>query len=87
MITLLRNAVQNSLQYKNELALVKTQNIDITIFESNLDEFKTGFARNYELASKKFKAAIDGIDKTIDQLQKTKDAYDDHIFQLKGQGL
>ena len=74
IITLLRNAAQNSLQYKNELALVKAQNIDITSFESNLDEFKTGFARNYELASKKFKIAIDEIDKTIDHLQKTKDA-------------
>lgn len=74
MITLLRNAAQNSLQFKTELALVRAQNIDITNFESNLDEFKTGFARNYELASRKFKTAIDGIDKTIDQLQKTKDA-------------
>jgi hypothetical protein len=74
IITLLRNAAQNSLKYKTELALVKTQNIDITNFESELDEFKTGFARNYELASKKFKTAIDEIDKTIDHLQKTKDA-------------
>lgn len=74
MITLLRNAAQNSLRFKTELALVKAQNIDITNFESELDEFKTGFARNYELASKKFKTAIDEIDKTIDHLQKTKDA-------------
>jgi len=74
IITLLRNAAQNSLKYKTELALVKDQNIDITNFESELDEFKTGFARNYELASKKFKTAIDEIDKTIDHLQKTKDA-------------
>jgi len=74
IITLLRNAAQNSLKYKTELALVKEQNIDITNFESELDEFKTGFARNYELASKKFKTAIDEIDKTIDHLQKTKDA-------------
>ena len=74
IITLLRNAAQNSLKYKTELALVKEQNIDITNFESELDEFKTGFARNFELASKKFKTAIDEIDKTIEHLQKTKDA-------------
>ncbi|MDH5415109.1 MAG: DUF2130 domain-containing protein [Flavobacteriaceae bacterium] len=74
MITLLRNAAQNSLKYKTELALVKEQNIDITNFEDELDAFKTGFARNYELASKKFKTAIDEIDKTINHLQKTKDA-------------
>jgi hypothetical protein len=74
IITLLRNAAQNSLKYKTELALVKSQNVDITNFESDLDAFKTGFARNYELASKKFKTAIDEIDKTIDHLQKTKDA-------------
>ena len=74
IITLLRNAAQNSLKYKTELALVKAQNIDITNFENELDAFKTGFARNYELASKKFKTAIEEIDKTIDHLQKTKDA-------------
>ena len=74
IITLLRNAAQNSLKFKSELALVKAQNIDITNFESELDEFKTGFARNYELASKKFKTAIEEIDKTIDHLQKTKEA-------------
>ncbi|MCX7194061.1 MAG: DUF2130 domain-containing protein [Proteobacteria bacterium] len=74
IITLLRNAAQNSLKYKTELALVKAQNIDITNFESELDAFKTGFSRNYELASKKFKTAIDEIDKTIDHLQKTKEA-------------
>lgn len=74
MITLLRNAAQNSLKYKNELAIVKAQNIDITNFESELDAFKLGFARNYELASKKFKTAIQEIDKTIDHLQKTKEA-------------
>lgn len=74
MITLLRNAAQNSLKFKTELAIVKAQNIDITNFENELDEFKAGFARNYELASKKFKTAIDEIDKTIDHLQKTKDA-------------
>lgn len=74
IITLLRNAAQNSLKYKSELALVKAQNIDITNFENELDAFKTSFARNYELASKKFKTAIEEIDKTIDHLQKTKDA-------------
>jgi hypothetical protein len=74
IITLLRNAAQNSLKYKTELALVKAQNIDITNFENELEAFKTGFARNYELASKKFKTAIEEIDKTIDHLQKTKDA-------------
>ncbi len=74
IITLVRNAAQNSLKYKTELAIVKSQNIDITNFEDELDAFKTGFARNYELASKKFKTAISEIDKTIDHLQKTKDA-------------
>ncbi|HHT9929237.1 TPA: DUF2130 domain-containing protein [Legionella pneumophila] len=74
IITLLRNAAQNSLKYQKELALVKEQNIDITNFESELEAFKTGFARNYELASKKFKTAIEEIDKTINHLQKTKDA-------------
>jgi hypothetical protein len=74
IITLLRNAAQNTLEYKKELARVKEQNIDITNFEDELDEFRTGFARNYKLASQKFKTAITEIDKTIDHLQKTKDA-------------
>ena len=74
IITLLRNAAQHSLKYKTELAVVKAQSVDITNFESELDDFRTGFARNYELASKKFKTAILEIDKTIDHLQKTKDA-------------
>ncbi|MDB4724485.1 DUF2130 domain-containing protein [bacterium] len=74
IITLLRNAAQNSLKYKAELAVVKAQNVDITNFENELDAFRSGFARNYELASKKFKTAISEIDKTIDHLQKTKDA-------------
>jgi len=64
----------NSLKYKSELALVRSQNIDITHFEEHLEDFKSGFARNYELASRKFKTAIDEIDKTIDHLQKTKEA-------------
>ena len=74
LITLLRNAALNSLKYKSELALVKAQNIDITNFETNLETFKTAFARNYDLASNSFKKAIDEIDKSIDHLQKTKDA-------------
>jgi len=74
IVTLLRNAAQNSLKYKTELSIMKAQNIDITNFENELDSFKTGFARNYELASKKLKTAIEEIDKTIDHLQKTKDA-------------
>jgi len=74
MITLLRNAAMNSLKYKTELALVKNQNMDITDFEDNINIFKEGFAKNYELASRKFKTAIEEIDKTIDHLQKTKDA-------------
>ena len=74
MITVLRNAAMHSLKYKSELALIRSQNIDITHFEENLEDFKTGFARNYELASRKFMTAIDEIDKTIDHLQKTKEA-------------
>lgn len=74
IITLLRNASMNSLQYKAELALVRNQNIDITNFEENMNTFKEGFAKNYQLASSRFKVAIEEIDKTIDHLQKTKDA-------------
>ena len=74
IITLLRNAAMNSLKYKAELALVKSQNIDITNFEDNINKFKEGFSKNYDLASRKFKIAIDEIDKTIDHLQKTKAA-------------
>ena len=74
IITLLRNAALNSMQYKAELALVKSQNIDITNFEEKMNKFKEGFARNYDLASRKFKEAIDGIDKTIKELEKTKAA-------------
>lgn len=73
IITLLRNAALNSLKYKSELALVKAQNVDITNFEDNMNDFKEKFSRNYELASKKFKTAVDEIDKTIDHLQKTKE--------------
>ena len=74
IITLLRNAAMNSMQYKSELALVRSQNIDITNFEEKMNKFKEGFGRNYDLASRKFKDAISGIDKTIKELQKTKDA-------------
>jgi hypothetical protein len=64
----------NSLKYKQELSVIKNQNIEITNFEENMNAFKDGFARNYDLASRKFKTAIDEIDKTITHLQKTKDA-------------
>jgi hypothetical protein len=74
MITLLRNAALNTLGYKSELALVRAQNIDITRFEDELDQFKAGFGRNFDLASRKFQTAIDEIDKSIDHLQKTKEA-------------
>jgi len=74
MITLLRNAAINSLQYKAELALVKSQSIDVTHFEEKLDTFKTAFSRNYDLASKQFQTAIEEIDKSINHLQKTKEA-------------
>jgi hypothetical protein len=74
IITLLRNAAMASMHYKAELALVRNQNIDITNFEEEINTFKEGFARNYDLASRKFQTAIDEIDKTIDHLQKTKDA-------------
>lgn len=74
IITLLRNATMNSLKYKAELALVRNQNIDIINFEENVNKFKEGFAKNYDLASRKFKTAIEEIEKTIDHLQKTKEA-------------
>lgn len=74
MITLLRNAALNAQAYRAELAAMRAQNIDISKFEENMEAFKAGFARNYDLASRKFKEAIDSIDKTISQLQKTKDA-------------
>ena len=73
IITLLRNAAMNSVEYKAELNLIKNQNIDITNFEEKIDAFKTGFARNYDLASRQFTKAIEEIDKTITHLNKTKD--------------
>ncbi len=77
MITVLRNAAMHSMQYKAELALVRNQNIDITNFEADMEAFKQGFARNYDLASRRFKLAIDEIDKTIKSLEKTKE----HLFR------
>ena len=74
IITLLRNAALNSMEYKKELALMKNQNVDISNFEEKMNNFKEGFARNYDLASRKFKTAIDEIDKTISHLEKTKAA-------------
>ncbi len=74
IITLLRNAAMNSMKYKTELALVKAQSVDITNFENELETFKSAFARNYDLASQRFQKAIDEIDKSIDHLQKTKEA-------------
>jgi len=74
MITLLRNAAMHSLKYKSELALIKEQNIDVTNFEAELETFKSAFGKNFELASRKFSTAIDEIDKSINHLQKTKDA-------------
>lgn len=74
IITVLRNAAINSLKYKNELAVVRAQNIDITNFEDNIEDFKNAFGKNYELAGRRFGEAIDGIDKTIKQLEKTKAA-------------
>ena len=74
IITLLRNAAMNSLKYKSELALVRAQSIDITNFEVELEDFKSSFAKNYDLASRRFQTAIEEIDKSIDHLQKTKEA-------------
>lgn len=74
MITLLRDAGINALSYKNELTLVKAQNIDVTNFEADLEDFKSKFGRNYDLASRQFQTAISEIDKSINHLQKTRDA-------------
>jgi hypothetical protein len=74
IITLLRNAAMSSLEYKSELALVKSQNIDVTSFEDDLETFKTAFGKNYDLASRRFETAIEEIDKSIDHLEKTKKA-------------
>ena len=74
IITILRNAALNSIEYRKELAVIKSQNIDVSNFEAALYDFKDKFSKNYELASRKFKTAIEEIDKTIDHLQKTKEA-------------
>jgi hypothetical protein len=83
IITLLRNAAMNSMQYKAELNLMKNQNIDITNFEDKIEVFKTGFAKNYDLASRQFKTAIEEIDKTMTHLQKTKDALLSSVNNLR----
>lgn len=84
MITLLRNAALNSLEYRQQLALVREQNIDITHFEEAMTDFKNGFSYNVDLASRKFNTAIEEIDKTITHLQKTKEALlsSDHNLQI-----
>ena len=92
LITLLRNAALNALAYKQELALMRQQNIDVTNFEAKLETFQDGFARNFDLASRKFQTAIEEIDKTISHLQKTKEALlsSDRNLRLandKAQGL
>jgi len=74
IITLLRNAAMKSLAYKSELATIKAQNIDITNFENELESFKSAFGKNFDLASRRFQTAIEEIDKSIDHLQKTRDA-------------
>ena len=74
LITLLRNAALNAMKYKSELALVRSQNVDITKFETQLDEFKTSFGRNWRLASEGFEEAIRRIDEAIKDLEKTKEA-------------
>jgi hypothetical protein len=83
MITLLRNAGMKSLEYKAELSIMKNQNVDITNFEDKIDDFKTGFARNYDLASRQFGDAIKEIDKTMTHLQKTKDALLSSVNNLR----
>ena len=83
IITLLRNAAKNSLQYKNELSLMRNQSIDVTNFEKKINGFKEGFSKNYELASRKFETAIDEIDKTINHLNKTKEALLSSVNNLR----
>lgn len=83
IITLLRNAAMNSMEYKAELTMMRNQNVDITNFEDKINDFKTGFARNYDLASRQFKTAIEEIDKTMSHLQKTKDALLSSVNNLR----
>ena len=78
LITLIRGAALNALEYKKEMLVLQNQNIDISHFEENMNTFKSGFAKNYRIASEKFSKAIEEIDKTIDHLQKTKDAQTTH---------
>ena len=84
LITLIRGAALNALEYKKEMLVLQNQNIDISHFEENMNTFKSGFAKNYRIASEKFSKAIEEIDKTIDHLQKTKDALisSDRILRL-----
>lgn len=83
IISLLRNAGMKSLQYKTELTMMRNQNIDITNFEDKINDFKTGFARNYDLASRQFKTAIEEIDKTMSHLQKTKESLLSSVNNLR----
>ncbi|EDM43017.1 hypothetical protein SCB49_12369 [unidentified eubacterium SCB49] len=83
IITLLRNAAMTSLKYKAELNLMRNQNIDITNFEEKIDTFKKGFAKNYDLASRQFKTAIEEIDKSMSHLQKTKDSLLSSVNNLR----
>jgi hypothetical protein len=83
IITLLRNAGMKSLQYKAELNIMRNQNVDITNFEDKINDFKTGFARNYDLASRQFKTAIEEIDKTMSHLQKTKESLLSSVNNLR----
>lgn len=83
IITLLRNAGMKSLEYKAQLTIMKNQNVDITNFEEKINDFKNGFAKNYDLASRQFKTAIEEIDKTMDHLQKTKDALLSSVNNLR----
>jgi hypothetical protein len=83
IITLLRNGAMSAMKYKAELNLIRSQNIDITNFEENITIFKQGFAKNYDLASRQFKTAIEEIDKTIDHLHKTKDALLSSVNNLR----
>jgi hypothetical protein len=83
IISLLRNAGMKSLEYKQELSIMRNQNVDVTNFEDKINDFKTGFARNYDLASRQFKTAIDEIDKTMTHLQKTKDSLLSSVNNLR----
>lgn len=83
IITILRNAASNAMQYKQELAVVRNQNVDVSNFEAELDAFKTAFSKNFDSASKNFEKAIDEIDKTIIHLQKVKDALQTSGNQLR----